>query len=657
LIGGFAVPGKKTGLLILVVWMILVWILFIVHQQKPFVQEWRTADLAGSLFAVFGVFLVSTSLGMRIMGAGPGMHGLLPACALGLSVLAMGTMALASLAALRPYVIWIMLALSAGVSYREIASLAGRLLSRALPEFTVLETAVTAVMILALTVCLINCLAPLAANDALVYHLNLPRIYTSSGRLVALPYNVYANMPHNGEMLYTLFYSVAGETGARLGYLFFVVGAAGAVYALARRFIERRAALFAASVFLVQPLIVDHRIICNVDVLLAYFYVSAAIIAFDVWKHGADMKRIAALSVLAGFMVGIKYTAIAPCITLIIILLAGVPKRAGLKTVIAGIIIAAAVFSPWMIKSERLAGNPFYPLLETAFDGQNWDTVQSTELVTWQRTMGMGRGITDYLLLPLNISTRGKPGLNYTRFDGTMTPILLMLIPLVLLRRRRWTTVLIAVGAVGFVFWAVTSQQLRFLIPTIALVAVLAGAGLSNLSNRLGARPVSAVLALVLLVEISFLFISDQYGKPFLSNTFADRLPVVVGLESRKAYLERSVQSFAMFDHINRTLPEDERVFMIWENRAYYLDRRYFADSFFEASTLMRIVAKSGSAEMLKRRIRGQGYKYVVVNHLLGDVFSRRYPPEDVAVLDDLIANHLTPLHTINRMTLYALSD
>ncbi len=637
------------------IWVILIWVLFVVHQQKPFIQEGHTIDFARSLLAVLAVFLVSTSLGLRILGSGRGATGMLPACAVGLALLGLGTLALGALGAIRPYIIWILLAVLAGVSYRQITFMLRRLVSATIPDFGVLETTVTIVMIAATIVCLINCLAPLTANDALVYHLNIPRIYASSGELFRLPHNVYANMPHNGEMLYTLVYSVAGETGARVFYLFLIIGAAGAVYGLARRFVERRPALFAASIFFVQPLILDHRTVCNIDVVLAFFYVTAAVIALDMWKRGMGMRRLVPLAVLAGFMLGVKYTAIVPCLGLILILLAGRPKRAGFRALVATILIALVVFVPWIIKNEGFMGNPFYPLMETTFDGQNWDTVQGSQLIGWQRGMGMGRGVTDYLLLPLNISTRGKPGLNYSRFDGTMTPILLMLVPLALLSRRRRTTVLIVMAAIGFVFWAVTSQQLRFLIPSIALLAVLAGVGLSNLSNRVGSKAFGAVLILIILIEISTLFVSDQYRRPFLSSSFADRLPVVTGLETRKAYLERSIQSFTMYDYINRTLPEHERIFMIWENRGYYLERPYFADSFFEASALMRIVSRSGDAEALKHRIRGAGYSYVVVNGLLGEVFSRRYPPEDVAVLDDLIENHLKPLHTTNRLTLYSI--
>ena len=98
-----------------------------------------------------------------------------------------------------------------------------------------------------------------------------------------------------------------------------------------------------------------------------------------------------------------------------------------------------------------------------------------------------------------------------------------------------------------------------------------------------------------------------------------------------------------------------EPIFMIWENRGYYLNRPYFADSFFEASTLMRMVAAAGRAEQLRQVIVQMGYRYVVVNDLLGEVFAGGYSRRDIGILRAFISEHLEPIHKANRMTLYRI--
>jgi hypothetical protein len=234
---------------------------------------------------------------------------------------------------------------------------------------------------------------------------------------------------------------------------------------------------------------------------------------------------------------------------------------------------------------------------------------------------------------------------------------MLVLLPLALIRRKRESTALIIMAAAGFVFWALSSQQLRFLIPSLALAAVLAGTGLGNLAKLIGRRMLWVTLLMLLLIEASSLAVPDQYGRPFLSQAYGDRLAVVTGLEPRRSFLERSIQSYSLFDQINRNSPAGEPVFLIWENRGYYLDRPYFADSFFEASAVMRMVADSAGPEALKARISSMGYRYVVVNELLGDFFSRPYPPRSAALLGEFTAKHLEPIESANRLTLYRIAD
>jgi hypothetical protein len=647
----------KTILILALLWLVIVWASFLLYQNQSLLKENHAGDYLASGVKVAIVLLAATGFGLRLRAVSqPALGDVLVACALGLAALGIVVLALASGGLLRSYAAWMVIAVMAGISYRQVARMLSRL--RAITDLASPHT-VSAVfgclMVFAAGVCLINCLAPLTANDALVYHLTIPKIYVSQTTLVHLPHNVYANMPHYGELLYTLFYSVSGETGAKIFYLFLLLAAGGAIYALARRFVGRVPAVIGVSCFLVQPLVIDHRIICNVDVLLAYFYVSSIILALDLCERKQSLRNFVGLGLLAGFMLGSKYTALLPCLTLLPVLRFASSRMPRLRHAIAGILMALVVFAPWLMKNQAYTGNPFYPVFESAFDGENWDEVQSRQLITWQRSMGMGRSAKAYLLLPFNVSLRGKPGLNYSRFDGTICPVLLCLLPFALFRRKRPTTVLIIMAVAGFAFLAVTSQQLRFLIPTLALASALAAIGVANLSKWIRGKAIWGVFSVIVLIEISGLILPDQYGRPFLLNSVGDRLAAATGTETRQSHLERNIQSFSMFTHVNQTLPSGEPVFLIWENRGYYLDRPYFSDSFFEASTVMRLVAASHDSAVLKNRIHQMGFRYVVVNEFLGDFFSRGYDPQDVTILKDFIAHHLKPLHSSNRLTLYEI--
>jgi hypothetical protein len=648
--------GSKLTLASVFSWVALVAILFVFFQLQGFIKADPLAGYLASGAKLALIALVAAALGLAIMPeARLGIATLVARGALGFAVLGILTLGLAALGLLRPLVVWPAVLALGGLSYRQVLRIAAWLRLARVPELDRCETGLLCLGALGSLLLLINSLAPLTSNDALVYHLNLPKTYTAASGLVTLPYNVYANMPHYGEMLYTLAYCLAGETGARLFYLVLTLGAAFGVFALARRFTGRKPALAAACFFLVQPLLLDGRTVANVDTILAYFFVAAALLLVEALTSQARIRSLASVGLLAGFMLGIKYTALAPCLSLLALPLVAYPRRLGIRSGAAAVVVAALVFVPWMIKNQVEVGNPVYPMLESTFDGANWDSTQQAQLIRWQRGMGMGRSPADYLLLPFNVGLKGKPELGYARFDGVMTPVLLMLVPLALLRRDRKTAALGLMAIGMFVFWALTSQQMRFLIPCLAVTAVLAARGLAAFADRAGARSLTVVITVAsLLAAFSFL-VPDPYGKPLVSGTVCDRLSVVMGLESKQEYLEANIQPLPVFEYINRTLPAGEPILMVWENRGYYLDRPYLADSFFEASTVMRLVAASRDATNLALTLRKMGFNYVLVNDWLGEYFSRHYDRQDVARLGEFVRTALEPVHSANRLTLYAI--
>lgn len=642
----------RTTVVLVAAWLVFLWMMFMFYQYRDAGEYHPGPQYLLALAAVAAVSVVGAGVGSAITGREPhSASDLVPQTAVGLAVFGVAGLLLAGIGLIRPVVLWTLVAVCGALTHRHIRQ-ALRLLSAIRPprDGKPVWTAFLAVAILAATACIIGVLAPLTANDAIVYHLTIPKIYAAQGELLPLPYNAYANMPHYGEVLYTVFLSLAGEAGAKMFYFFTLVAAACATYTLAARFVDKRLALAAGSLFLAQPLMIDPRTVCNVDAMLAYFYLSAAILLFDGMKKRSGL----AAGLLAGFMLGMKYTAVVPAAVLLAI--PALTKSGNWKRIVLAIAIALVVFAPWAVKNESYVGNPVYPMMEETFDGLHWDQVQTSQLITWQRSMGMGRDALDYLLLPLRIGIMGKPGSNYTRFDGILNPVFLILVPLAIIGRDRRKTAIMVMAAAGFVFWALTSQQLRFLIPTLGLAAVLAAVGLRNLEAGVGKRGFRVVLILLVLIQVSGFLVPDQYGRPVISG-ICDRLPAAAGLEGRGDFLGRSIQSYTLFDQMNQNLPPGEPVFLIWENRGYYLDRPYFADSFFEASTLMRMVAGSKSPAGFRQKITAMGFRYVVVNELLGEFFSRAYPERDTKLLEEFIAEHLTPVHSANRLTLYTIND
>jgi hypothetical protein len=213
--------GFKGGVILLLAVIILglAWAAFLFYQNQDHIQENHAAEYFLSALSVLALLLVATGLGSLLSGSAGRPGSVLIACALGLAVLGLGVFGLAAAGLLSRASVWVLVALLGGLSARRIARLltrAGALGPAERPGW--LTACFLLIIALGLIACLISCLAPLTANDSLVYHLNIPRIYLSEGGMARLPHNAYANMPHNGEILYTMAYAAAGETGAKLFY-------------------------------------------------------------------------------------------------------------------------------------------------------------------------------------------------------------------------------------------------------------------------------------------------------------------------------------------------------------------------------------------------------------------------------------------------------
>jgi 4-amino-4-deoxy-L-arabinose transferase-like glycosyltransferase len=574
---------------------------------------------------------------------------------LGLVLLTYLTLGLGLAGALRLWIGWVLLLVPLIVFFRETRACLDDV--RSLTQVTEPVSWGTAGLFLALMPFVVATLwlslAPASAHDALVYHLNIPKHYVAGHRVAPLPLNVYSNMPHNLEILLTLAYQVGGEPAARvLDFVMRLLVCAGA-FALARRSLPVPGALLAALLFLLNPVTTSARTVGNIDLGMAFFFVLAvlAVLRFREHSRAGDLWLAALFS---GYLLGCKYTGVFYAGSVMIF---GVAAARGLSARAWGVtaILFVAPIAPWLVKNLTFTGNPVYPLLSSWFPSREWSSPLGQQLVRWQQSMGMGRGIVDYLLLPWNIAVEGQMGRNYRFFDGTLSALPLAFAPfLVLMRNRRAWVALLGLCAIPFVGWAAVSQQLRFLIPLLPMTAVVTAGIIWQVdrevlgSDRAVFRTFGVILALVSMVVFQI---------PSLARNGARALPVVAGDMPRDVYLAESVQPYAAIGKANEILPSGAKILMVWENRGYYLERPYLADSFFEASQIASLAAQSGNPATFVQSLKRDGITHILYNHGLGQFFERLYPPEYGVFLRDLVSNHLEPMYSERDVTLYRIKD
>jgi hypothetical protein len=292
-----------------------------------------------------------------------------------------------------------------------------------------------------------------------------------------------------------------------------------------------------------------------------------------------------------------------------------------------------ALLLPWPIKTWWLTGNPVYPFLYSRFGGPEWSERLGEQFAAWQRAIGMGREPLDYLLLPVRVILSGGGG--YARFDGEIAAAWIVLVPLALLRARADRRVRRALGLSGvyFVLWALGSQQMRFLVPILPLLAVAAARAITASCAWLAARlprPSSAPAresALLLVAGIGAAALLSSAAFPYLA--FAVRAAPRLATDYAGA---REAAIHPAHRYVSDRLPQDARILMINHNRGYFVRRPFLADSTFEASQIAALFRHDDKAAAVSR-LRGLGITHVV---LQADIeLVRGYPPGLVEVLSD----------------------
>ncbi len=482
-----------------------------------------------------------------------------------------------------------------------------------------------------LLVLFVQTLWPRVSWDANVYHLTVPRLYLEHQGFWRIPFNVYSNWPLNTELLFAMAMALKSHILAKLVHFGFGCLCTVLVYQVARRAADRWTGCVAAVLLLVNPIVMVEIRVAYVDLASALFFALAFVFVHR-WLERTDgsYRLLVIAGLFSGLAAGTKLTGIVGAVCLAVLLVSVLWRRAATvsavaKSVAVLMIPAVALLAPWLIKSWILTGNPVYPFLYSVFGGPEWSSELQRQLTAWQQSIGMGRSGIDYLLLPGRVILEGGPG--YDRFDGQISRLWIVLIPLSIWIARHRTIVArgLIVSAIYFVFWALSSQQIRFLIPVLPILAISGAIAISDAIGRLRSSlaATTAIWACSLALAASLTWAGWDFAVRSLGMG-RDYLHFGVGIEQ---LAEEPVYRF-----INDELPADARVLMLNTNHGYFCRRVFRADSFFEASQIAALLSQANSKSDLAELLQELG-----ITHLLIENRDRgiRFPEVLPAFLND----------------------
>jgi hypothetical protein len=443
------------------------------------------------------------------------------------------------------------------------------------------------------------------------------KVFLETGRITFLPDIINANSPFTGEMLFILGQAFDSDTFARLIHLFYTVIWLLAAFCLAQRWAGKVLAWLTVAVLLSVPLLPFWANMASTD-LIWVAYELLSLFALLIWRERRQPGWLVLGGLLMGWALGSKYLALGGWGVWGLWLLAQSGWRRWKEALVNGAIfggIALLVGSPWYLKNWFFAGNPIFPFV---WGGPGWDATRLNLTRDFVYSFGEGRGLWDYLLLPLRIF------LHFDRFgvNSLELPSFLFLFALLypLLRRRGFFNELAVLCVLRFILWALSTQQVRFLLPIFPLLSLLSASVMDSLSGLPGFRSLRRVFLAVLSGAgiVTTLLISAYLYVQYPTAA------VMLGSQSKDAYLSRLPGNYRSVRFINTHLESGQRVLMMWEGRVYYCNSLCIPDA--DQTLWTRIVSPTYDLQQVDSTLQDMGVTHLLFSYTGYEFMSRHDP-------------------------------
>jgi 4-amino-4-deoxy-L-arabinose transferase-like glycosyltransferase len=490
---------------------------------------------------------------------------------------------------------------------------------------------------------------PPVSRDALTHHLAVPKLYIEHGGMVEIPYIPFSYYPMNLDLLYILPLHFGNDILPKLIHYAFALLTAGLIHGYLKKRLDTLYAWAGVFIFLTVPVILKLSITVYVDLGLVFFITAALVYLFKWMEDGLQFRHLAISAVFCGLGLGTKYNGLVALFILVLFIAyafihtdKGVNnKRKQVKAVgyaAAYFIIAALVFSPWMVRNVLWKGNPIYPLYNSVFNSSPVKTTSPADAELdaqiKERTGGWthlavrrilyNESWIQLALIPFRMFFVGQDN-DPKYFDGKLNPFLLLLPIFAFFYTHHSTSQTVRLEMRMLLLFSIlfmlisflrTSIRIRYITPIIPALTILSVLGLHNLMRYFNDRKLrptrqigtaSLTVVVLLMLGMNTAYIVNQFGlvKPF---------DYISGRVDREAYILRHRPEYAVFDYANRHLPQDARIMGLYMgNRRYYCDRKLI----FAENNLAKEVIRAQSAEHIGRLFKRRGYTHLMLNFKL----------------------------------------
>jgi 4-amino-4-deoxy-L-arabinose transferase-like glycosyltransferase len=484
--------------------------------------------------------------------------------------------------------------------------------------------------------------------DATSYHLAAAKIYAKSQAVVFTPYLRFPVFPQLNEMLFTLMLIVYDDISAQLVQFLAMVLVGTALYAWGRRAFNSRVGLFAAVLWVSNPIVLWLGASAYIDAGMVLL-VLLAVYAFFNWFQLRSREWLLLSAALFGFAAGSKYLALVHLAACGIFLLCVSLKDRKIKELILFVLMVAAVASPWYIRNIYYTHNPVWPYFASRLGNGTWTPDDVKSQLQEQASYGLGRGPIALAVLPWNLAFHAPL---FHADPGSLSPAYLLLLPLAFMvaaRSAYLRAVLLAVGLYTL-FWFSTVQVLRYLVPAIPFSSLAGAAALENMLSRLPElRKTLIQQALNAIVCVVLLAVGWARGATLIPSS----LPPATAPQ-RVSYLRRFLPLYPAYEFLNGTKGNKYSVYALdCSNMAYFADGIFMGDWFGPARYSLLLSHLSRPQE-LYAQLRALGADYLLIPKT-GDFLNT--DTTDSFLAPGFLEGKLKLVYADSRALLFAVQD
>lgn len=405
--------------------------------------------------------------------------------------------------------------------------------------------------------------------DTLAYHLAVPKLWLSAGKISYIPFIHQSNFPFAIDALFLMGLPF-GEMAAKIHTALLFVGGMAWVYGLGQRVLGTAPARIALLCFGFSPVVLFSSGSGYIDVGHALFG------AIGVWYagealFGENTKNWWLAGAGLGLAMASKYSGLqtAVLVALAVPVAVARTKKIAARPLALAVISALVLASPWMIRNFANTKNPVYPFFYEQLGAQNWDQFRADIYREEQKSFGiveagpsgLGAAVMGLSYQPgryINPAPHlglGDPSgaLGLALFGG-------LLAGLIFHSKRPTLRFGFAIAVGALLFWFALSQQVRYLL----VIAPILALGLAELSLR-GRRWQQLAWALASLQAMLTvgLLAPNAIGRDINS--------ILNPAEARA----RATSFSPAADYINEALSTTDKVALYDEVFGFLLDRPY----------------------------------------------------------------------------------